>query len=303
MKAAIAALLVAGFLLYGCTAGPTAPSTSPGAMSASLTFNLSESGGKTGTYFTSWTLSNGTLTVVENGQTVSATLSSAQLQSLVQYVSDSGFFSKSLAQTGSCADCYAYGGFVQLDGQRRDVQVSGNDVPSDVLDGLVQRLAAFRPSAQATAECRTDADCVVSGCSGQLCQAKSKPQAATTCEYRDEYACYKLEGCLCQAGKCAWSADSVQCVKDAFDSATQPAGQKEAEFNCVQSCREARFRGVDLSAGPCLSEFIAADWVCDVAHAPRQDVDDQKENTCAAFGVSAKHFVEVDADCQIIQTS
>ncbi|MBI2445635.1 eight-cysteine-cluster domain-containing protein [Candidatus Micrarchaeota archaeon] len=159
------------------------------------------------------------------------------------------------------------------------------------------------PSASIAAlECQTDTDCVVSGCSGQICQAKSKPPAVTTCEYRDDYVCYKPGGCLCQAGTCAWSADAVQCVKDMFESSSQLEGQKEAEFNCVQSCREARARGTDLSAGPCLSNAAAPGWVCDVAHSPRQAVDDLDANTCPAFGVSARHFVEVDQDCQIIQT-
>ncbi len=151
----------------------------------------------------------------------------------------------------------------------------------------------------AALECRTDSDCVTSGCSGQLCQSKSSPSGITTCEYRDEYACYKPEGCLCQAGKCAWSDATVQCIQDAG----KLAGQTEAEFNCVQSCREARYRGTDLSQGPCLSNAAAADWVCDVAHAPRQAVDNLEQNTCPAFGVSANHFVEVDEGCTIIQSA
>ena len=40
---------------------------------------------------------------------------------------------------------------------------------------------------------------------------------------------------------------------------------------CIEACREALSQGEDLSNGPCLSNEIASDWVCDVAHKPRQD--------------------------------
>lgn len=46
--------------------------------------------------------------------------------------------------------------------------------------------------------------CVVSGCSGQICAAESM---ASTCEWRDWYACYKLAKCEEQAdtGSCGWT--------------------------------------------------------------------------------------------------
>ncbi|HLC82763.1 MAG TPA: hypothetical protein VJI69_02965, partial [Bacteroidia bacterium] len=45
--------------------------------------------------------------------------------------------------------------------------------------------------------------CVVTGCSGQVC---ASTQVATTCEYKDEYACYKTAVCEKQAdGKCGWT--------------------------------------------------------------------------------------------------
>jgi len=149
----------------------------------------------------------------------------------------------------------------------------------------------------AAVQCRSDADCVVSGCSGQVCQSKTTEPAVTTCEYTDEYACYKPEGCLCQEGSCAWSDSTVQCIREA----NQPDRKIEAEFKCVQTCRELRAYGTDLSSGPCLSNAVAPGWVCDVAHWPRQTVDDVEENTCPAFGQTAQHFVEVDPDCNLIQ--
>lgn len=48
--------------------------------------------------------------------------------------------------------------------------------------------------------------CVVSGCSGQLCVEASGEGVVTTCEYREEYACYKTAVCERQAsGQCGWT--------------------------------------------------------------------------------------------------
>lgn len=45
--------------------------------------------------------------------------------------------------------------------------------------------------------------CVITGCSSQIC---SDEDMATTCEYREEYACYKTATCKRQAdGKCGWT--------------------------------------------------------------------------------------------------
>ena len=73
---------------------------------------------------------------------------------------------------------------------------------------------------------------------------------------------------------------------------------------CIEECKNAMIRGVDLSNGPCLLESIAGlnDWVCDVAHSPRQPVDNLPENQCSSFREGrAKHFVEVDTACNLIR--
>ena len=53
-------------------------------------------------------------------------------------------------------------------------------------------------------ECTTDADCVVSGCSGQICAAEPM---ISTCEWRPEYACYgePTTSCGCNNGTCGWA--------------------------------------------------------------------------------------------------
>ena len=50
-------------------------------------------------------------------------------------------------------------------------------------------------------------NCVVSGCSGQICSDK---EMVSTCEYRPEYACYKSGTCELQTnGQCGWTQTST----------------------------------------------------------------------------------------------
>ena len=64
----------------------------------------------------------------------------------------------------------------------------------------------------------------------------------------------------------------------------------------------AKARGVDLSRGPCLG-VIKPEWVADVAHDPRQDVDDEPENQCEAYREGeAGHFVELDPEGKFIRS-
>ena len=69
---------------------------------------------------------------------------------------------------------------------------------------------------------------------------------------------------------------------------------------CVNLCKNAR---INLSNGPCLANPINnSDWVCDVAHNPRQRIDNLPQNQCSAFREGrAHHFVEVDEHCRIIR--
>ena len=70
---------------------------------------------------------------------------------------------------------------------------------------------------------------------------------------------------------------------------------------CQLKCSMAAKSGVDMSPGPCLG-VIGADWACDVAHSPRQPVDDLPQNQCQAYlNGTAHHFVEVTPDCQFIR--
>ena len=71
---------------------------------------------------------------------------------------------------------------------------------------------------------------------------------------------------------------------------------------CISLCEKYLANGTNLSNGPCLSNQIADDWVCDVAHSPREQVDNNPDNQCPAFRQGqAHHFIEVDPSCVFIQ--
>lgn len=50
--------------------------------------------------------------------------------------------------------------------------------------------------------------CYIGGCSGQICS--DEEGVASTCEYREEYACYKTAKCERQSnGACGWTPSST----------------------------------------------------------------------------------------------
>jgi hypothetical protein len=60
----------------------------------------------------------------------------------------------------------------------------------------------------------------------------------------------------------------------------------------------------DLSSGPCLSESLPglSDWAVDIAHEPRQPVDDQLSNQCQSYRAGeTHHFVELTPGGQLIR--
>lgn len=66
--------------------------------------------------------------------------------------------------------------------------------------------------------------------------------------------------------------------------------------------RAALYSGEDLSNGPCLSNEVVPGWVADIAHNPRQEVDDLPANQCSAYrDGTAHHFVELDPEGDLIR--
>jgi hypothetical protein len=67
---------------------------------------------------------------------------------------------------------------------------------------------------------------------------------------------------------------------------------------------DATASGRDLDAGPCIAEQLSGldDWVADIAHDPRQDVDDDPANQCRRYREGeASHFVELTPEGELIR--
>lgn len=77
--------------------------------------------------------------------------------------------------------------------------------------------------------------------------------------------------------------------------------QEQAVELAQQAYEQAKARGESLARGPCLG-VIMPGWVADIAHKPRQPIDDQPENQCAAWrSGEAGHFVELDPQGNVIR--
>ncbi|MCX6809765.1 MAG: hypothetical protein NTZ65_03415 [Candidatus Berkelbacteria bacterium] len=64
---------------------------------------------------------------------------------------------------------------------------------------------------------------------------------------------------------------------------------------------EAQDNNQDLSNGPCLG--ATGDYAVDIAHNPREAIDDQAQNQCADYASGKlKHFIELDLNGTVIRT-
>jgi len=80
--------------------------------------------------------------------------------------------------------------------------------------------------------------------------------------------------------------------------------QDRAVAEAMQAYHDAKASGMDLSRGPCIAEQLPGmpDWVADIAHDPRQPVDDEPANQCQRFrDGQAHHFVELDTSGHLIR--
>ncbi|WP_187286417.1 eight-cysteine-cluster domain-containing protein [Archaeoglobus profundus] len=59
--------------------------------------------------------------------------------------------------------------------------------------------------------CNSDEDCIVAGCSGQVCQSKFEELTVTICEWLDCYGAEKFNvSCRCVDGRCQWTSTSIE---------------------------------------------------------------------------------------------
>ena len=78
--------------------------------------------------------------------------------------------------------------------------------------------------------------------------------------------------------------------------------REQAKTKCINLCLIERQAHIDLSKGPCLSNHLMDDWVCDVAHYPREKIDNNPEYQCKSYvNGTSHHFVEVTPNCTFIR--
>lgn len=77
---------------------------------------------------------------------------------------------------------------------------------------------AAKGNTDASADTLTGQGCIRTGCSGHICANASDGALVSTCEWREEYACYKTARCEKQGnGQCGWtpSESLSSCLKAA----------------------------------------------------------------------------------------
>jgi hypothetical protein len=89
-------------------------------------------------------------------------------------------------------------------------------------------------------------------------------------------------------------------------SATGPSATDRAHAIAAakRAYAAAKRSGQDLARGPCIAERLPGfpDWVADIAHDPRQAVDDMPVNECQRFRAGqAHHFVELTPSGRVIR--
>jgi hypothetical protein len=86
------------------------------------------------------------------------------------------------------------------------------------------------------------------------------------------------------------------------DDSVDDADRERAIAEAQRIYEEMKATGTDFSSGPCISEEVIDDWAADVAHDPRQDIDNQPENQCRSYrDGETHHFVELDPDGNLIR--
>jgi hypothetical protein len=112
-------------------------------------------------------------------------------------------------------------------------------------------------------------------------------------------------GCISQPPE-EYNESEINDITEEAENNTIAFEKDIAITACGNLCKDFLSEGVDLSIGPCLSDNNADwnvdDWVCDVAHSPRQGIDDLSQNQCQSYSEGqAHHFVEVDENCDLIR--
>lgn len=102
-------------------------------------------------------------------------------------------------------------------------------------------------------------DCVVGGCSGQSCgEPEDESGLITTCEYREEYACYKQHG-VCERNaqdQCGWrpSQELQDCIT-AARALEMGLNRTPVSSECIRNSPDTCTTDADCVAGGCGGEL------------------------------------------------
>lgn len=124
--------------------------------------------------------------------------------------------------------------------------------------------------------------CVVGGCSGQLC-GEEGGDLTSTCEFHDEYRCFKKAVCERQAnGQCDWTL--TQGYKECIESIFPGAGCPEDVKICPDGSDVVRNAALDCAFNPCPSGTQSCE---------------EKEQELADF-IRSKRACRTDDDCSVL---
>ena len=88
-----------------------------------------------------------------------------------------------------------------------------------------------------------------------------------------------------------------------FISGISSCQKEQSNFTeiCINECMKQKNQ-INLSSQCILDPIPNSDYVCDIAHSPRQAADNLPENQCNAWhNKTAEHFIEVTPDCEFIR--
>jgi hypothetical protein len=88
------------------------------------------------------------------------------------------------------------------------------------------------------------------------------------------------------------------CIRDGASNEEQA----EAVAAALVVYEQKALSGEDFSNGPCIAEEVIDDWSVDIAHDPRQEIDDQPDNQCQYYrDGKTHHFVELTPEGELIR--
>jgi hypothetical protein len=88
------------------------------------------------------------------------------------------------------------------------------------------------------------------------------------------------------------------------DDEPSESEKDQAVAAATKAFESANLSAAELEVGPCIAEELPGldDWVVDIAHDPRTDVDDDPANQCQRYREGeAHHFVELTPEGELIR--